>query len=82
MSIPTTYASDVSIAAGLIDMSFQPDILYNDLLPLPPRVGIETKAFPKARIFTSAASAELKTSGQLILNQALLVNSTLLLEAQ
>ena len=78
----TTYPPDVSIAEGLIDMSFRPDRPYNDLPALPPRQDVETKAVLKACIAARAALAELRVSGQLIPNQAVLINSIPLLEAQ
>lgn len=78
----TTYQPDMSIEKGLIDMSFRADQPYNDLPPLPPRQDIETKAVLKACIEARAALAELRVSGQLIPNQAVLINSIPLLEAQ
>tara|TARA_R110000787_G_scaffold9696_11_gene33615 strand:- start:2403 stop:3533 length:1131 start_codon:yes stop_codon:yes gene_type:complete len=72
----------MSIEEGLIDMPFRPDRPYNDLPPLPPREDVETKAVLKACIEARAALAELRISGQLIPNQAVLINSIPLLEAQ
>lgn len=63
-------------------MPFRPDRPYNDLPPLPPREDVETKAVLKACIAARAALAELRVSGQLIPNQAVLINSIPLLEAQ
>jgi len=63
-------------------MSFKPDQPYNDLPLLPPQTDIETKAILRSCITARAALAELKTSGQLIPNQAVLINSIPLLEAQ
>jgi Fic family protein len=63
-------------------MSFRPDRPYNDLPPLPPREDVETKTVLKACIAARAALAELRVSGQLIPNQAVLINSIPLLEAQ
>ncbi|WP_152007219.1 Fic family protein [Hoeflea sp. EC-HK425] len=63
-------------------MPFRPDRPYNDLPPLPPREDVETKAVLKACIEARAALAELRISGQLIPNQAVLINSIPLLEAQ
>lgn len=80
--MPTTYPPDMSIVDGLIDMSFQPNRPYNELPGLPPRQDIETKAVLKACIAARAALAELRVSGQLIPNQAVLINSIPLLEAQ
>jgi Fic family protein len=72
----------VSIKASFIDMLFDPARPHNDLPPLPPARDLETKAVLKACIEARAALAELKTSGQLIPNQAVLINSIPLLEAQ
>jgi Fic family protein len=80
--MPTTYPPDMSIANGLLDMSFRPDRPYNDLPDLPPRQDVETKAVLKACIAARAALSELRVSGQLIPNQAVLINSIPLLEAQ
>ncbi len=63
-------------------MPFQPSRPYNDLPSLPPREDVETKAVLKACIAARAAVAELRVSGQLIPNQAVLINSIPLLEAQ
>ncbi|RWD54147.1 MAG: Fic family protein [Mesorhizobium sp.] len=63
-------------------MPFSPDRPYNDLPPLPPRQDLETKVVLKACIAARAALAELRVSGQLIPNQAVLINSIPLLEAQ
>ena len=65
-----------------MDMSFDPALPYNDLPALPPSQDVETKAVLKACIEARAALAELKTSGQLIPNQSVLINSIPLLEAQ
>lgn len=63
-------------------MLFDPDRPYNDLPLLPPGKDLESKAVLKACIEARAALAELKISGQLIPNQAVLINSIPLLEAQ
>ncbi|EKF42338.1 hypothetical protein NA8A_12335 [Nitratireductor indicus C115] len=63
-------------------MSFRPDRPFNDLPALPPVRDIETKAVLKACIEARAALAELRISGQIIPNQAVLINSIPLLEAQ
>lgn len=63
-------------------MAFDPSKPYNDLPPLPPQVEIETHAVLKACIEARAALAELKQAGELIPNQAVLINSIPLLEAQ
>jgi Fic family protein len=55
---------------------------YNDLPRLPPRTELESRAVLKACIEARAALAELKTGGQLIPNQAVLINTIPLLEAR
>lgn len=56
-------------------MLFDPKRPYNDLPPLPPGAEIESKAILRACIGARAAIAELKIAGQLIPNQAVLINS-------
>jgi Fic family protein len=63
-------------------MAFIPDKPFNDLPALPPAVDIETKPILKACIDARAALAELKIAGALIPNQAVLINTIPLLEAQ
>lgn len=63
-------------------MGFSPDRPFNDLPELPPQLEIETKPVLKACIEARAALAELKAAGQLIPNQAVLINSIPILEAQ
>jgi len=63
-------------------MPFQPDRAFNDLPDLPPGQEVETRAVLKACIDARAALAELRTAGHLIPNQAVLINSIPLLEAQ
>lgn len=63
-------------------MTFAPNRPYNDLPPLPPIVDIETRPILKACIEARAALAELKSAGALIPNQAVLINTIPLLEAQ
>lgn len=63
-------------------MTFDPAQPYNDLPALPPAVDIETKPLLKACIEARAALAELKIAGALIPNQAVLINTIPLLEAQ
>ena len=48
--MPTTCAENVSIEMQVIDMTFRPNIPYNDLPLLPPTADIETKAILKACI--------------------------------
>ncbi len=63
-------------------MPFDPAVPYNALPPLPPRADIESRPILKACIEARAALAELKQAGELIPNQAVLINSIPLLEAQ
>jgi Fic family protein len=63
-------------------MAFDPLRPYNALPPLPPAAEIETRAVLKACIEARAALSELKQAGELIPNQAVLINSIPLLEAQ
>ena len=60
---------------------WQPDQPYLDLPTLPPQMDIETKAILKQCITARAALAELKQAAELIPNQAVLINTQLLLEA-
>jgi hypothetical protein len=57
-------------------MPFDPDKPYNDLPLLPPKTELETKAVLRKAIAANKALAELKGAGDLIPNQAILVNST------
>lgn len=63
-------------------MPFDPSRPFNELPPLPPAADIETKPLLKACIEARAALAELKSVGDLIPNQAVLINTIPLLEAQ
>lgn len=63
-------------------MRFHPERPFNDLPPLPPERDLETRAVLKACIEARTALAELRVSGRLIPNQAVLINSIPLLEAQ
>lgn len=63
-------------------MTYEATRPYNELPALPPRVDVESRAVLKACIAARAAVAELKAAGQLIPNQAVLINSIPLLEAQ
>lgn len=63
-------------------MPFDPNRPYNELPALPPAADIETKPLLKACIEARAALAELKSVGDLIPNQAVLINTIPLLEAQ
>ncbi len=63
-------------------MSFNRNTPYNDLPPLPPKKDIETTSILRKAITSSRALAELKQAGELIQNQAVLINTIPLLEAQ
>ncbi len=63
-------------------MIFDPLTPYNALPTLPPRAEIESKTILKACITARATLAQLKQAGELIPNQAVLINSIPLLEAQ
>jgi Fic family protein len=63
-------------------MTFNPNRPHNELPDLPPLAELESRAVLKACIAARAAIAELKAAGRLIPNQAVLVNSIPLLEAQ
>lgn len=63
-------------------MVFDPNRPFNDLPDLPPASETETKAILRSCIAARAALAELRVSGNLIPNQAMLINSIPLLEAQ
>ncbi len=63
-------------------MTFDPGRPFNDLPDLPPASETETKAILRSCIAARAALAELRVSGELIPNQAMLINSIPLLEAQ
>ena len=74
---------NVSKNSGTLTMTWQADLPYNDLPPLPPaRQQIETVPILKACITARAALAELKQAGQLLPNQTLLINLLPLLEAK
>lgn len=62
--------------------SSDPATPYNDIPPLPPGIRLETVAVLKACIEARASLAELKQAGKLIPNQAVLINTIPLLEAQ
>ena len=59
-------------------MSFDPKQPYNDLPLLPPRCELETKPVLKRCVAANKALAELKSAGDLIPNQAVLINAGLL----
>lgn len=63
-------------------MTFDPLRPYNTLPDLPPSTDIESKPILKACIEARAALAALKSAGALIPNQAVLINTIPMLEAQ
>ncbi len=64
------------------DMTFDPNRPYNELPPLPPKMDVETRAVLKKAISAARAVAELKGVGDVIPNQAMLVNTLVLQEAR
>lgn len=64
------------------EVTWRPDVPYNDLPMLPPTVELETRAVLKGCILARTALGELKQAAQLIPNQAVLINTLPLLEAQ
>ena len=63
-------------------MPFDPVRPYNTLPLLPPRADVESYAVLKSCIAAQAALAETRIAGELIPNQAVLINSIPLFEAQ
>jgi cell filamentation protein, protein adenylyltransferase len=63
-------------------MSFDPQQPYNDLPLLPPACELETKRVLKRCVAANKALAELKGAGDLIPNQAILINAIPLQEAK
>lgn len=63
-------------------LPWRADTPCNDLPPLPPAAVLETRTVLKQCITARAALAELKQAGELIPNQAVLINTLPLLEAQ
>jgi Fic family protein len=63
-------------------MAFDPSKPFNDLPTLPPAGEIESRRALKACVDARAALAELRGAGNLIPNQAVLINSIPILEAQ
>lgn len=63
-------------------MKFDPNKPYNDLPLLPPKENIETHAILKKAVTAGRALAELKGLGGTIPNQAMLINTIVLQEAQ
>jgi len=63
-------------------MVFNPQQPYNDLPLLPPKIDLESKAVLKRAIAANRALAELKGAGELLPNQAVLIQSIGLQEAK
>ena len=63
-------------------MTFDPSLPFNDLPDLPPPSETETRAILRSCIAARAALAKLRVSRKLIPNEAILINSIPLLEAQ
>ena len=63
-------------------MSFDPKQPYNNLPLLPPACELETRAVLKKCVAANRALAELKGAGDLIPNQAILINAIPLQEAK
>ena len=63
-------------------MAFDPNRPFNDLPDLPPASETDTKAILRSCIAAHTALAELRISGNIMPNQAVLINSIPLLEAQ
>ncbi len=61
---------------------YHPATAYNELPPLPPKGEIETHTVLKLCIEARTSLASLRQAGELIPNQAMLINSILLLEAK
>ncbi len=64
------------------EVHWQPNQPYNQMPLLPPLQELETAPVLKACITARAALAELKQAGELLPNQALLINLLPLLEAK
>lgn len=62
--------------------NWKPNIPYNDLPPLPPKQDIESKTILKRCIAARASLARLKQAAELILNQAMLINTLPVMEAR
>lgn len=72
----STKSQNINIA------NWRPDRPYNDLPVLPPKTEIETHAVLRQCISARAALGELKQAARLIPNQAMLISTLPLLEAQ
>ena len=67
---------------GMSTTAWQPATPFNDLPPLPPAMEIETRVVLKQCVESRTRLAELKQAAELIPNQAMLINTLPLLEAQ
>lgn len=79
------YVSFFNVHTYLIaddQMTFNRNIPYNDLPLLPPLNDLETKRTLKAAIAANKALAQLKTRGELLPNQYMLIDNLVLLEAK
>src|SRR5207302_9508512 len=65
-----------------VPMPFDPTKPHNALPPLPPKADIESKTILKACVDAARELEALRTSGRLIPNQSVLLNTIPLLEAQ
>lgn len=85
VSIRSTYPENVSKKERFLNMSmssWNPTRPYNDLPLIPGASVLETKAVLKACVEARAALAGLKQGAELIPNQAMLINTLPVLEAQ
>jgi len=64
------------------ELTWKPEVPYNDLPSLPPAAELETKPVLKQCILARAALAELKQAARRIPNQGMLINTVPMLEAQ
>jgi Fic family protein len=82
MSMPSTYADNMSKLPKYINMAFRPELPCNELPTIPPEIELESKAVLKACIPARAALAELRQAAELLPNQTILINTLPLLEAK
>jgi Fic family protein len=85
VSILSAYGGHVFRYRENIDMTstpWRPDQPYNDLPPIPSGDTLETRPVLRACVAARAALAELKQAAKLIPNQAMLINTLPVLEAQ
>ncbi len=85
VSISSTYLSNMSINQENMDISapiWSPDKPFNEIPLLPPAVNLEPPSVLKQCIEARSALAGLKESAQILPNQAVLIQTLPLLEAQ